>query len=432
MRSKVVVIGGGVAGLSVALFASRRSDPLRSPVVLLERSEPDRGSSGRTSALLWRQDSERALCGIARDALRFYAAFQQHTGRGIGFRRVGVMTLDGRGDQVRVRLEAERERLAAMGIAVELLGAEQIRRRVEGIEVAGDEYALWDGQGGFIDVRRTFEALSALAKNGGTVVRPGADHARIVVEGGRVVAVETSRERIEAESVVVASGPWSAGTLAAIGVELPLVTRRVREHRFASPCVGPDHENSLADEDLGGPEASGATSYIAGAFDPLRLATELERRFQDAPDDGRPAQPVLFDRLNDFVAYCDPGRGRTHVRRLKECGEGVASLDREPEPVEDEFRRWAREALSGRMPIFADLADLESRAGWTTWGADGRPLVGPVEEVEGLFVATGLGDDAFRLAPGIGEGLAQALTGEPVGAYDPDYFAPSRFSREAT
>ena len=71
------------------------------------------------------------------------------------------------------------------------------------------------------------------------------------------------------------------------------------------------------------------------------------------------------------------------------------------------------------------------RAGWTTASPDGRPIVGPIPSIEGLFVATALADDAFRLAPSIAEGLSQQLSAHPLSAYDPALFSPDRFDSQA-
>jgi sarcosine oxidase subunit beta len=58
---------------------------------------------------------------------------------------------------------------------------------------------------------------------------------------------------------------------------------------------------------------------------------------------------------------------------------------------------------------------------------DGRPLIGAVASMPGLFVATGFAGHEFQLAPSVGEGMAQLLRGEPVSAFNPEMFSPDRF-----
>jgi sarcosine oxidase, subunit beta len=58
-------------------------------------------------------------------------------------------------------------------------------------------------------------------------------------------------------------------------------------------------------------------------------------------------------------------------------------------------------------------------------------VIGPVEGVEGLFVVSGFSGHGFKLAPSVGEGVAQMLWGEPVSAFDPAFFEPTRFARRS-
>ena len=71
--------------------------------------------------------------------------------------------------------------------------------------------------------------------------------------------------------------------------------------------------------------------------------------------------------------------------------------------------------------------DEGGQAAWITLTPDERPLVGPVEEIPGLYVVTGFSGNDFQLAPSIGEGLAQMILGEPVSAIDPEFFSLGRF-----
>ena len=89
----------------------------------------------------------------------------------------------------------------------------------------------------------------------------------------------------------------------------------------------------------------------------------------------------------------------------------------------------ARKSVVGRMPIYADLPDVGSQATLITLSPDERPIVGPIKEMPGLYVATGFSGNDFHLAPSIGEGVAQMLLEEPVSAFDPDFFSLDRFQK---
>ena len=55
-----------------------------------------------------------------------------------------------------------------------------------------------------------------------------------------------------------------------------------------------------------------------------------------------------------------------------------------------------------------------------------QPVIGAVDGIEGLFVATGFSGHGVKLALSVAEGLVQMLRGSPVSAFDVDYFSPSR------
>ena len=128
MKAHVVVVGGGVMGTSIALHAAQRSDPLREPVLLLERTALGAGSSGRSGAILRTQYSERVLAAMARDSLRFYASFERRTARSIGFIQSGVLTLAGGEDPaMREVIERNIAMIASIGVDMRRLDAQAIR-----------------------------------------------------------------------------------------------------------------------------------------------------------------------------------------------------------------------------------------------------------------------------------------------------------------
>ena len=81
MKAKILIIGGGGMGTSIALHAATRCDPLDEPVLLIERDRLGAGSSGRSGAIVHAAYSDRVLCGMARDSLKQYVHFTTHTGR---------------------------------------------------------------------------------------------------------------------------------------------------------------------------------------------------------------------------------------------------------------------------------------------------------------------------------------------------------------
>ena len=157
---------------------------------------------------------------------------------------------------------------------------------------------------------------------------------------------------------------------------------------------------------------------------------DIETRFKQDPLELKPVpHPVLLDLSSGFHAHCEPHTDQTRIGRLGQSAfspvNDLASLDKQASP---EFLDWAVSSLGNRMPIYKDMNMAGSLAHYTAVSSDHRPIVGPVQGIEGLFIVVGFSGSDFHLAPSIGEGMAQMILGEPVSAFTPEFFSAARFS----
>ncbi len=405
MRAKVVVIGGGVMGASIAWQLALRLDPHEEPVVLLEKKELAAGSSGRSGAILRQQYSDRVLAAMARDSLRVYAGLERTTGRYIGFVRMGVLTIAGPGQRenqelLRRNTAMQRE----LGIEVELLDAEGMQRVAPGLAVRTGALGAWEPGGGGVDPLRSVEAFAALARENGAATRIGVRVETIALEQGRVRGVETSDGFIEAEAVVLATGPWSRALLERTGISLPLRVVRPEQY-FKQMLEGP----RSAEELRGGDEHEARLAWSR----PVLPA---------------PGHPVLLDLEGNFYTRCQPHEGRTRVGRMDYSEDAeIADPDQLDETVSAEYVEWARERIEQRIPAYRGKQDAGTSVGMYTLTPDAQALIGKRREVEGLWIVTGFSGHGFKLAPSVGEGVAQMVCGEPVSAFDAGFFDPHRF-----
>lgn len=407
-RAKAVIVGGGIMGVSIAWHAARRADPIDEPIVLLEKSALAAGSSGRSGAILRQHYSDRELASMARDSLRAYAAIERRTGRNIGFQRTGVVTIAGPErpetiDLVRRNVTMQRE----IGIDTRLVDARELRELVPGIDVSEGTIGAYEPDGGGVDPVRTVETFAALAREAGAVTRVGTRVTRLVREGRRVVGVETDEGRIDAETTVVATGPWSRPLLLDAGLDVPLRVVRPEQHFLALPrldgAADAAHEERLEDSVLdrfGLPRS--------------RLAA--------------PAHPVVLDLERGFYTRCEGHTRRTRVGRMDYShDDDVPDPDRLDEHVRSEFRTWAREQLVRRLPRYRNEPDVDAQAALYTLTPDAQALIGRPSTIDGLILVTGFSGHGFKLGPSVGEGVAQLLFTEPLTAFDADFFSPDRF-----
>src|SRR5262249_31942768 len=123
---------------------------------------------------------------------------------------------------------------------------------------------------------------------------------------------------------------------------------------------------------------------------------------------------------------------RTRVGRMDHSqDEEIDDPDLIDERVSDGFRRWARASLAARLPMYAERADVGSIVGLYNLSPDAQAIIGPIDGIEGLFIVSGFSGHGFKLAPSIGEGVAQMLWSEPVSAFDTEFFSPRRFTAGA-
>ena len=396
-------------GTAIAMHAARKSDPLGAPILLLERAELGSGSSHRSGAILRQFYTDRQLAGMARDSLKEYAGFRTRTGCGVGFRRVGVLTIAGPGQAELV--ERNVGMMHHIGIDVELATAERIRELVPGIEVGAGTVAAWEPGAGFVDPTRTVESFAALARFYGATTRCGREVTGIAIEKGSVVGVETAQGCYEAEQVVLAAGPWMPALLREIGIELPLRVLRPRQLflEMVEPPPGEPavHEPALEHE---GPE------------------TEHERRFIPVEHEAPVAHPVLLDLEHGSYCRCEPAEYRTRAGKMDYSGTPeIEGPDAFEDVVDDEFVAWTRERLEARLPGYRGRPEAGRMAAMYTVTPDAQAILGPAPGIEGLFLAAGFSGHGFKLAPSVGLGVAQMLRGDPVSAFDPAFFAPERF-----
>jgi glycine/D-amino acid oxidase-like deaminating enzyme len=137
--------------------------------------------------------------------------------------------------------------------------------------------------------------------------------------------------------------------------------------------------------------------------------------------------PVIFDLDGGFSVRCEPSTDRTRLGRIRFTGARELSVDQEPE-LDPKAREWAREALATRLPMYRDSELMGGQAYRVVLTPDSHPVVGPVHGIEGLYVIAGFSGNDFQLAPSIGEGMAQMILGQPISAFDPEFFSPARFA----
>ncbi|MDS0297177.1 FAD-binding oxidoreductase [Halogeometricum sp. S1BR25-6] len=389
-RYEAVVVGGGIAGSSVAYHLAREGVE----TLLADRRDEGRATdagAGILSPATTSRDNEPWV-EFAVEAVGYYdelvAALEREQDGPHGYAERGVLSVAVNDDEVEAfertmeLIDGRRERF---GIpepgSLRELDADEARARFP--PLADVERALYYEDAARVD-GRTFESALRRAGESHGLTEREASVSELVLTGGdgddddgagsRGVdgVVLDSGERIDAENVVLAGGAWSESFGSQLGVEIPVEPQR-------GQIV---HLDVDADTD-GWP-----------------IVSPFRGHYMVSWDDGRVAAGATREAGSGFVP-------RTTVEGLRE--------------VFDEVLRVA--------PGLADASLRASRVGLRPLTPDGLPVLGAVPDVAGAYLCTGHGPTGLQLGPYSGKVVADIVRGETPESFGADLgrFAVDRF-----
>ncbi len=218
-RARVVIIGGGVGGTSIAYHMVKRG---WRDVVLLERAQLTSGSTFHSAGLVGQLRSTLPLTRLMMDSAALYGRLTDETGVDVGWRPVGSLRLA----STKARME-ELERQAgwgtSFGLPLELLDVEETKRRFPLMTTDGVLGAAFLPTDGYLDPSGLALALAEGARRGGARICESVRVTGIELAGGAVSRVRTDGGAIEAEVVVNAGGMYAAEIGAMAGVSVPII-----------------------------------------------------------------------------------------------------------------------------------------------------------------------------------------------------------------
>lgn len=233
--ASVVIVGAGVMGASVAYHLAKRG---WRDVLVLDRSDrPGQGSTGAATGGFRAQFGTPINVRLSLMAREQFLGFEEETGTDPGYRPVGylwVATSQSELDVLRSALEVQRTEglREAAEVAVEDVG--RLNPAVSRDDIIGGVFCPSDG---FIAPLQVLNGYLTAALRGGVRVEWNREVGGLIRDGsGRIVAVATSRGRIDTGAVVNAAGAWAASLAQYAGVRLPVTPLR-RQVAATIPCT---------------------------------------------------------------------------------------------------------------------------------------------------------------------------------------------------
>ena len=364
----VGIVGAGIHGAAAAYHLARRG----ARVVIVEKTTPAGGPTGRSSAICRAYYTNAFLAGCARDSIAMFEHFEELTGVDAGHRRTGLTFLHP--PQEVEAMRASVAQLNELGIATDLLEGEVLAAHLPGFDLDGVAIAGFERHAGYADPHAATEGLyrKALALGAeGRVGRAVTDIERLTGEG--VTLRLDDGEALACDRVLLAAGPWTKPLAAMVGADLPLTVERhiVATFRWAGVEPAPGHSDTVQGY------------YCRPEGEDLFLVGPLHEAPQTDPD-----------RFDETIRH-------------------------------DEVEHLA-ELVTRRVPR---LEGTEFHSGWASLydvSPDWQPVIGQI--APGVFVDAGSSGHGFKLAPALGGHVAAMVLGERT---DPGLaaFDPWRFER---
>ena len=218
-RARVVIIGGGVGGTSIAYHLVQRG---WRDVVLLERAQLTSGSTFHSAGLVGQLRSTMPLTRLMMDSVALYARLKAETGVEVGWRPVGSLRLASSRERME-ELERQAGWATSFGLPLELVSADEAHRRFPLMTRDGVLGAAFLPTDGYLDPSGLALALAEGARRGGARICEGVRVTGIRVEQGAVRGVETESGPIEADVVVNAGGIYAPEIGMMAGLTLPII-----------------------------------------------------------------------------------------------------------------------------------------------------------------------------------------------------------------
>ena len=312
-KARVVIIGGGVVGCSVAYHLTKLG---WQDVVLLERKQLTSGTTWHAAGLIAQLRATANMTKLAKYSQELYGNLEEETGVATGFKRVGSIT---------VALTEERKeeifRSAAMarafGVEIEEISPDEVKSRYEHLnieDVTGGVYLPKDGQG---DPANIAIALAKGARQRGAIVQERVKVTGISKEGRRVTGVDwvsddgQSQGHIACDMIVNCAGMWGHEVGRMAGVNVPL---HACEHFYivSEPISGLTQMPVLRVPDECAYYKEDAGKMMLGAFEPNAKPWGMKGipdsfEFDQLPEDFDHFEPILEAAINRMPMLAEAG-----------------------------------------------------------------------------------------------------------------------------
>jgi len=361
-RTRVVIIGGGVVGCSVAYHLAHLG---YTDVVLLERKKLTSGTTWHAAGLIGQMRASQNLTQMVKYSGDLYEKLEAETGVATGFRRSGSISLATNEERF-----TEFKRNASLakvhGVDVHVLSPNELESKIDLFNLDDIVGGVWIPKDGKGDPANIAMSLAKGARNLGVQIFEDVKVTAINKEDGRITGVVTDQGDIQSEIVVNCGGMWAREVGLMAGANVPL---HACEHYYAltSPLKGLGDMPTVRVPDESAYYKEDAGKILIGLFEP---------HAKPWGQNGIP-EDFCFDQIPDDLDHMMP---------------------------------YLELAMS-RLPAMEKLGLETFFNGPESFTPDDSFQMGECPEVKNLFVAAGFNSIGIQAAGGAGKYMAEWIVG---------------------
>ncbi len=413
--TEVVVIGGGIVGVSTALALARRGVP----VTLCEKGALGAEQSSRNWGWVRNMGRDPRELPLMIEAMRIWSEAEMRIG-GTGFSRSGILYLcrDERELAARARwLRHARD----FQLDTRLIGADEVARVLPGSSQRW-KGALYTPSDGRAEPQKAVPVFARWARELGAIMVANCAVRAVETTGGRVSAVVTEKGPVNCSAVVLAGGAWSRLFCRPLGLTLPQLKVLASVMRVDGVDNGPE-------------------SAAWGPGFAFRRRLDGGYTIANGAPNIADIVPDSFRFLGAFLPLLRIERSGVRLRLGRRFLEELSWPSRwnadcvtpfeatrvlDPKPVVHLLNSALRR-LGEIFPAFKNAIVRQRWAGLIDAMPDAIPVISGVDRLPGFFIATGFSGHGFGIGPAAGRLMADLVTNaQPL--VDPTPFRFSRFS----
>ncbi len=375
LAADAVVIGAGVNGASTAYNLVKRG---LKKVVLIEKYLIASGGTGRSAAIVREHYSNEELVRMVRRSVDVFHHFNDEIGGTAGFVNCGYGFLVPEYSSAGLtRNLALQQRL---GVNTREISKDELRAMEPRIELGDVHRIVYEPGSGYADPHATTYSYVKRFRDLGGQLMQMTSVTGLEVDKGAIAAVRTSNGSISTRTVVNAAGPWARQVGQWAGLDLPIKVTREEEMIFETRDAGGPVRMPISD-------ACKAIYYRPVGSTQTLLGRGFPKDYE----------------------YVDP--------------------DQYKESADANFIQEATGRFIERFPAFEKALLINAYTGLYDVTPDWHPILGRVEQVKGLVLCAGFSGHGFKLAPSIGELMAEEVLDGAAHTIDLSRFHLSRFAR---